>query len=282
MATEVRGTAKLLPSGSRNWVPATAMTLLKQGDQVMALRGATVTVVLFATGSREQLQPGCKVAITRDGCKVLSGPATRRLRKVPAAAAQRLAGMSVGKGMPGGMLIRSKPGQVVVEARSLYQTSTLEARPTFAWHCAEASVYSLVLFSAPGQVLWTTTTTRQAVAYPANQPALERGRDYVWELEARPQGRQPIVISGLFRVLPDAEAAAVRSEEAQLCPDASGARDATPLLLLAALYSQHGLWDDVVRTHEALARLLPRDAEVARQLDALLVQQGRRAVAGCR
>ena len=74
MLTELHGAVQLASAETADWTSATLMKAVSVGDKLRTPAGATVTVVFFANGKREQLQAGCLAVVQTAGCKVETGP----------------------------------------------------------------------------------------------------------------------------------------------------------------------------------------------------------------
>ncbi|NCP30793.1 MAG: hypothetical protein GW867_12300, partial [Armatimonadetes bacterium] len=68
MLTELHGAVQLASAETADWTSATLMKAVSVGDKLRTPAGATVTVVFFANGKREQLQAGCLAVVQTAGC----------------------------------------------------------------------------------------------------------------------------------------------------------------------------------------------------------------------
>lgn len=159
MLTELHGAVQLASAETADWTSATLMKAVSVGDKLRTPAGATVTVVFFANGKREQLQAGCLAVVQTAGCKVETGPQPKQLTPVRTSRAKRLSGITVGNSLGGGVLNRGFGGKLKPQA--LFDTCILATRPTFCWQVEDAtesgeavSRYVLLLYDAEDRLLW--------------------------------------------------------------------------------------------------------------------------------
>jgi len=274
MIVEIRGDVALQAKGAKTWTKATMMKALAQGDRLRTKAKAKATVVFFANGRREQLQPDCQITIEKATCKVITGPKTKELPKVAPTAARRLSGTKLGSGRSGSVLIRGGPP--AVELRTLFDTATLDAQPVFRWHASGGfEEFKVLVHDESDQLVWSGNAKESSLRYPEDAPSLSPGKQYFWELEARRPPRRPKIVYGMFTILDPKVSAEVRAQAAKLRPKEGSPPDASSLVLLTGLYAEHGLWDDAIRLYEQLAREFPKDTEIRKRLTTLLKNQGR-------
>jgi len=62
----------------------------------------------------------------------------------------------------------------------------LDGRPRARWEpVAGVDKYEVAFFAADGTRLWSTETNESRLDYPTDQPALERGQRYSWEVSCK-------------------------------------------------------------------------------------------------
>lgn len=137
-------------------------------------------------------------------------------------------------------------------------TSVLGPRPRFQWNKVDGAVnYTVLLTGADGSLIWEIETETNSTDYPSGQPDLERGRIYTWQVETTVAGEVRIAQSRKFLVLPEAASEAVRVAREQFDDSA---------LVMAAVYGQYGLNEDMERALLALRSLNPGNTNIIRMI----------------
>lgn len=132
-------------------------------------------------------------------------------------------------------------------------------RPRFQWNKVDgAVVYTVLLTGADDSLIWEIETETNSIDYPSDQPDLERGRVYTWQVETTTvAGELRIAQSRKFLVLPEAASDAVRVTREQFGDSA---------LVMAAVYGQYGLNEDMERALLALRSLNPGNTNIIRMI----------------
>lgn len=239
--TEIRaGRGEVLVKlvGEADWKAPKLLLSLRAGDRFRATEDARAVVVFTGgQGTATVTQANSPFTIQAPAGEAASGKLqallggiTRFLLGQPKDVAYR--SLSVSK-------IQESPR--IVSPRA---TRLLPGGLTFEWSGSRRLRYRVRLFGPQGLRWEQTGLPREPLAYPDGAPALSPGTRYAWEVEAT---GHPIE-RAQFELLPDADAARVRSSLALLEPARlSGYPRNTQVLMRAGLYYQEGLDDNARR-----------------------------------
>lgn len=274
MLTSLQGTVAVRRAGQSGWRAASLMALLNPGDAIRTGARSAATLIFFADGHREKLLAGTSGTVMPTALRPLRGS-----RRVPITAGQR---EPSGSGrilvFPGSQPLTAgyvsaagRPGAVALRADLALLSPTghrvRPGRPDLRWTDRDgADAYRLRIFrqgEEPPQEVVSLETNVAGAPYPQSAPALQAGATYRWELEALSQGIVVARASGELTVL-DAEAdQALRREEAHLLEMARTLpEETTAPVLLAALYTQHGLYGEAIEQYRRVLAQRPRDRGV--------------------
>jgi len=234
--TEIRpgqGEVRVRLAAEAEWAVPLPLLSLGAGDQIRATQDAAA-VLLFAEGQGTLTVSAANSPYTVQPPAGTSSDPARDLLT------------SLGRLLMGQ---KKEPVRVPlvtrrVEDRPLLlvpRDGVLLGSPTFEWDGSEWLPYT-VRVAGPEGVLWEQGNLRRApLPYPAAAAPLRPGVAYRWELEARGFPAE----QGRFTILPEAEAAAVRSTLASLAPEAlSGYPRNTVVLVRAAYLFDRGLFTE--------------------------------------
>jgi hypothetical protein len=283
----IRGEVQLRKAADAKIRKAAARDFLWPGDRLTVPAEGKAVLVFPASGMREQLKPGAEITIEAKGARP---PEAVELRT--ALPASVVDGLRDVRPPPGG----SRAGVVVFRSADNHGPSPAVTpivgalvagdRPEFAWKKADRVSTYWVRLAVDGsdRELWRLEATTNHLKFPKDQPALKRGRSYVWTVTDPDGGR---IVSSRFavadlddiRVLEQADALARSGDAAdllaaQLVLESLGAidravvigekltslapRELSHLESLADLYSRAGRVDEAVSALESLADLYSR------------------------
>lgn len=236
MVTEVQGEGELVQQGKR--VPLQVRAVMSASDSLQLADGARVAIAIVSRGQVfHAFGPG--VFRLEDAGLAAEKGARGRVEKRELAAAIRALSVDPGRNAQATIVTRGdgpSRGFAVVAPKGLQLEA--DAR-RLAWRSADADrsadwKYHVVLSDEDGHVAYETTTRATELLIPGNV-ALERGREYVYEVIATgPLGRR-FSDSQRFELI---DAAA---EDRLLQARAAAGDDATARTLLATAYEEQGL-----------------------------------------
>jgi len=246
---------ELSAPGDSTIVPPTTRPRLRTLAIGLALAAALVLcLTLLLGGDPPRLEERCRLAV--EGLRAEEPELFQGFRLLDAAALDAGAVLRAGESLP------------------LEPTGSVrERRPAFRWRAVPgATSYAVRLLTADGERVWRVTADRPALDYPADEPDLEEGVDYVWEVTGQGDVGTKVGTQG-FRVLSaegkEAVAAALRGIE-------RGFADEDIDLGKAHYLIGRGLWSEAeafaarfterhpdealgVQTRDAIRRRLGRD-----------------------
>jgi tetratricopeptide (TPR) repeat protein len=156
----------------------------------------------------------------------------------------------------------------------MYGTTISRVRPTFSWRPVEkADGYQVELWNGTGQrLLWRATTTEPRLAYPEKEAALQPGMKYLWRVHARRgENFDPNrAVDSKFMTLTKDEARTLED-----LPRVAASGDVAEMLVAAATYEAHGVYEEALRLYEKLAEKLPDDPNVQVALSGYFERAGR-------
>jgi hypothetical protein len=144
----------------------------------------------------------------------------------------------------------------------------MTAHPTFSWaRVYEASDvdlakldYLLMIHNENNQMVWQGNTKELSLAYPADAPALEPGKQYFWNVEPRIEKELWREVPLAFRfwpsivVAPAAEIQTAQQEQDELRDATKRATDAQRRFFAASALDKRGFY------HDAILQLVPEMA----------------------
>jgi hypothetical protein len=282
MVLTVRGTVLLNRAGERPGQIG-MMDFLRDGDGVTVGKAGEALLIILADGHRERLQPGRRVAVRTKGCS-------------PAAAVVRLPGDNVSaqnldrlrelarSGRGSGIVLRDpdlgEPKKGTPLNRDLTPSAgavVLTARPRLAWAAVPGMRgYAIEVSRKEGarRPLWRVTTSALYLEYPVHQKPLGHGTTYRWRVTKWPAGEDDrVVVDSTFEVA----GKEVIQELRKLRPPPGA--DPAELVLAAATFEAHRVYDRALPLYERLGRRLPNEPNFQRALARLYARAGRPAQA---
>jgi hypothetical protein len=219
--------------------PLRKLERLEPEDVVSCKAGDAAVVVLFRSGERFQVgggQNGTVQASTVRGARSLGklgGPSANVARELGNSRAGAVMGRNVGRHQ---RLNPTTRGWMTAGDRH------------FAWQeITGSTAYTFSLFDRAGNILWSTRTVGTTADYPAELPALDLNKPYLWRLSGFKPSGKPLVESrwGVMTWLSREDRAALEAAAADLETQANATpASATPLLQqLAILYSDYGVFN---------------------------------------
>jgi hypothetical protein len=269
------GGVQVLRPAKNKWSRGSPMLTVADGGRVKVAPGGSAVVMLFANGARFQLAPNSTVSFSETGARGVAGAAPRSLKARPKRQANAAAGSRVARGRLGGVVLRN--GTQKIELRSLFDTATLEARPTFRWLAVpDAASYQVKVFADGNEPLWQSEATATEIQYPDDAPALKPGQSYDWEVSTT-VGDTRHERKGVFALLGAEEVQAVAQELAALKAENNDADAAGVLedVLRADVYASHELFDNALAIYEALVKKHPDSEPIHLALAKMLEAQDR-------
>lgn len=280
MLTDATGTVKIRCGPHKAWEPGRLMMLLHAGDLVQIGKSSAASVVFFSDGHTERLLTDTLAQLSGKTCTIRKGSRTTIKPTTPNNARVLLrANQQFKTWRSGGITLRGGDEDKSLNLRSLSAGKTLSTRPVFRWApFPKADGYVVVVLDNEANKLWQVDTTQCELPYPDREEPLLPGEAYSWRVTALLAQKKLVNSYANFEVLSSQEAEQVekaRSEYetmGQKCPE-----DATPDLLLAALYQSHNLFDDAIACYEQLLKRRPKDPEIQKALETLYRWVGRDA-----
>lgn len=233
--TEIRtgqGEVRVRLAAEADWTAPLPLLSLRPGDQIRATQNAAA-VLLFTGGQGTVTVSAANSPYTLQPPGVTS---SSPIRDLVASLGRLLMGQKK-------ELVQVPLATRRAEGRPLLlapRDGTLLGPPTFEWAGSDWLPYT-VRVSGPEGALWEQSNLPRApLTYPASAPRLRPGVSYRWELEARGFS----VEQGQFRILLEAEAAAVRAALALLPLTLPGYPRNTVVLMRAAYLFEQGLFTE--------------------------------------
>lgn len=249
---------------------------LYDGDQLLVEREARVTVGFLNDFHWEKLKPG-NIRVTPRSCEPpefverLETPERYRGKSVRrgAEAVER------GSGRGAGLILRGVPNAADVTPQVipvLGETVTSD-RPTLTWTAVpEAKSYQVKLFlGGSGRSVWSASSEKPRLEFPADQPALKRNRAYDWQVSvSQPDGTVMLITRSRFTV-----SSAMAAEELDSLKRLTESTQPADLLIAIATYQSYNADGPAMSVCEKLAKLNPNDPDVLRLLAELYDRAGR-------
>ena len=147
-------------------------------------------IAALKPGMRECLKPGVDATIGLDGCKPASRVESRS--RLPRAVAEGLREVDSPAGRNAIVVFRGPRDKPTSPLRITpsHNSFVTNDRPGLAWPMIEGvSSYRVSMtFDGSGREAWVAETKVPRLPYPADRPALRRGRTFAWFV-AIPRGR---------------------------------------------------------------------------------------------
>ncbi len=238
--TEIRpgkGEVRLKRPEDADWAAPRALQALRAGDQVRVTADGRVTVTFTGGGSQSVTAATSPFTVQAPRGETSAS----RAKGVVGGVTQFLLGQPK---TPVYQALSVRAGAPPPRALGPRDTRVLPGSITFEWSGPPRSDYRVQLLGPQGPVWEQSGLPRRPLAYPAAAPPLSPGTRYSWTLEIPGQAPQ----RAEFEVLPEPDAARVRSALADLTPAALEGQDGSPLVLMrAGLFFQEGLYADARR-----------------------------------
>ena len=288
--SDVKGSVYLNTAGSDEPLKAVFGTRLGQGDQVETGKKASVTM-LFSNGNLISL--GANSSITISGNQ--SGGSPRNIGAGMAGNFSDLAMRQDNKGEMGVLMdLRSDETSQQLIPLSPCNTMIPTNRPGLKWETKKpADEFVVRLYNGEGLV-WEKRTTATHLAFPEDEPGLEFGASYFWNVEGEDLINSFRSLNQKFTVLPEEKIKEVKQEKERLFETFSDDPENSSLhSLLGAYYAAAGLLEDAIRefelvrdanpeatlAHEILGGLYSdvgkKDLAIAELQRALLIEKGK-------
>jgi len=250
--SDVHGSVYLNKAGGDEPLKAVFGTQLVQGDQVETSKKASVTM-LFSNGNLISL--GANSSITISGNQ--SGSSSRNIGAGMAGNFSDLAMRQDNKGEMGVLMdLRSDETTQQLIPHSPCNTMVPTNTPGLKWESRKpADEFVVRLYNGEGLV-WEKRTTATHLEFPGDEPGLEYGSSYFWNVEGEDLINSFRSLNQKFTVLPEDKIKEIKQEKERVLemfiddPDNSSLHS-----LLGAYYASAGLLEDAIREFE-----LVRDA----------------------
>ncbi len=256
--TEIRpgkGEVRVKRPEDPDWVAPRALQSLRAGDQVRVTADGRATVTFTGGGSQPVTAATSPLTVQAPRGET----STDRARGLVAGVTQFLLGQPKPQAY---QALSVRAGAPPPRALGPRDTRVLPGPVTFEWSGPPRSDYRVQLLGPQGPVWEQAALPRRPLPYPAAAPLLIPGTRYSWTLEIPGQVPQ----RAEFEVVPEPDAARVRSALAELTPAALGGEDGSPLVLMrAGLFFQEGLYAEARRELMAVIAKDP-DEPTLRQL----------------
>jgi hypothetical protein len=271
MILEVKGKV----TGKRGMTAAvdvSEMDFLHLGDILGTAKDAAARLVFFEDGHAEEVRPATRVRVYARGCIPVRGVLRVKGKELSPELLKALQRMGRGSKLGVGVLRSELPSRELIPGGTpLPGASVLSVRPVLAWRPVKgARSYSVEVLSGNRKTtLWKVVTTRSTLTYAAARP-LTRGQSYCWRVKTRLAKGGEVEDLSTFRVV-------TRAEERQLAAVKALAksRSAADLLLAAASYEAHKVFDEALPLYERAGRLRPRAANIQATLVHFYSRAGR-------
>jgi hypothetical protein len=243
---------------------------LWRGDRLTVPADGRVMLVFPKSGAREQIKPGVQITIEEKGVRPAEAVASRGSLPPSVVDGLRDVRPPPGGGRAGVVVFRSADQSGPPAVAPIVGSLVARDRPEFAWKKADGVDSYWVRLSVDGsdRELWRVKATTNRAPFPKDQPALKRGRSYVWTV-TDPDGRR--IVSGRFAVADPDDIAVLEETEALGKSD-----DASSILAAQLVLEALGAIDQAIPLGEKLARLAPDEPSHLESLAELYFRAGRR------
>ena len=286
--SDIQGSVYLNKAGGDDPIKVVFGTQLVQGDQVETGRKASVSI-LFSNGNLINLGSNSNITISGNQ----SGNTSRNIGAGMAGNFSDLAMRQDNKGEMGVLMdLRSDETSQQIIPESPCNTMITNNKPILKWDPRKpADEFVVKLYNSEGLV-WEKHTTTPLLEFPRDEPGLEYGSTYFWNVEGEDLIHSFRSLNQKFTVLPEEKIKEVKLEEEKLLglfteyPNSSSLHS-----LLGAYYAANGLFEDAIREfelvrdanldatlpHEILGRLYSdvgkKDLAIAELQKALLIEK---------
>ena len=288
--SDVKGSVYLNKAGGDEPFKAVFGTQLVQGDQVETGKKASVTM-LFSNGNLISL--GANSSITISGNQ--SGSSSRNIGAGMAGNFSDLAMRQDNKGEMGVLMdLRSDETSQQLIPLSPCNTMIPTNKPGLKWESKKpADEFVARLYNGEGLV-WEKRTTATYLKFPEDEPGLEFGTSYFWNVEGEDLINSFRSLNQKFTVLPEEKIREIKQEKERVLEMFTDDPDNSSLhSLLGAYYATAGLLEDAIKEfelvrdanpeatlpHEILGGLYSdvgkKDLAIAELQRALLIEKGK-------
>ncbi len=265
---DVRGAVQIVPvegpaRSARPFDPLIA------GNRLVIPRGGMVTLLFYESGTKQRVKEERTVTVAKYGCE--PPEAVERLKSVSKTVAVTLRNLRSASGEEfASTTLRDSPRPKGAPAITPIDASTvISDRPNLVWKASSEAKKYRVRLSVGGsnRLLWFAESSEPRLAFPPKEPALRRGRVYLWQVSDEKGGS---IASGRFTV-------ATAPEAAKLDEFASLARSDDPadLLAAAAVFATYGVDDQAMPAYEKLVKLVPSEPLYSEVLGDVYLRAGR-------
>jgi hypothetical protein len=244
---------------------------LWRGDRLTIPADGQAVLVFPEPGVREEVKGGAEITTDAKGVR----PATAVVSRVslPPSVVDGLRDLRPPPdGSRAGVVVFRSAGRARAAPAVAPIVGSLVAsdRPEFAWTKADRVSSYWVRLSVDGsdRELWRVEATTNRLPFPKDQPALKRGRSYVWTV-TDPDRRQ--IVAGRFNVADDDEVRLLDEAVAL----AKKSDDASNVLAAQLVLEALGAIDRAIPVGERLSRLAPKEPSHLDSLADLYTRAGR-------
>jgi hypothetical protein len=238
--TEIRpgkGEVRMKRSDAADWTAPRALQAVRAGDQVRVTADGRATLAFTGGGSQSVTAANSPFTVLAPRGET----GADRARGVVAGVTQFLLGQPKAPTYQALSVRAGAPPPRIVAPRD---TRLLPGPLTFEWSGPPRSDYRVQLMGPQGLVWEQAGIPRRPLPYPVAAPALAPGTRYSWTLDIPGQAAQ----RAEFEIVPEPEAARVRTALADLTPAALGGEGGSPLVLMrAGLFFREGLFVEARR-----------------------------------
>jgi hypothetical protein len=273
--TTVRPAAFVLDAGGRvelrpSWglpTAATIGTMVYPDERLVVGAGGALKVSILAAGVTESIRSGVEVTVGQLGC--LPAGAVLKREHRPACVAEAFKNLRPASDdvRRAGVGLRAGPDDPKAMTPVSGATVATE-RPGLAWPEARgATAYRVKLLSGARRLLWQAKTRSASVDFPKDQPPLQRGHVFRWEVTD--QDLRPVA-AGEFTVATESEC-----EQMDELKTLAAGRDRSQRLEAAMAYRRLGAFQEEMAIYEGLVAEFPDEPAYLRPLAELRRLSGR-------
>jgi hypothetical protein len=229
---------------------------LERGDKLAVGPGGSATIY-FSDGNVVELGERSTLTIGgRAGTRPAAGPGAALPAGVYANVAKFVTRGSRETGLVAQSSLRSSeapPPMLFAPRRS----DLIDDRPAFSWRAVDTATRYRITVSGEAGELWSRETREPFLAYPADAPALERDRDYLWRVDARSDAGSVHAEESVFHVVSEDIRGSIQLDLGQIEQSAGGDGRPAAQYLAGSYLSGRGLFHDAASRFEALSRIVP-------------------------
>ncbi len=247
--SDVRGTVLVNIAGNDEPMKAVFGTQLVQGDRVETGRKASVSM-LFSNGNLISL--GANSNITISGNQ--SGSPSRNIGSGMAGNFSDLAMRQDNKGEMGVLMdLRSDETSQLILPLSPCNTMISTLKPRLQWKSMKpADEYVVRIYNSQG-LIWEHRTTATYLDFPEDEPGLEYGTSYFWNVEGEDLINSFRSLNQNFTVLSYDKIIEIKNEEQKLLGMFTDDPGSSSLhSLLGAYYASSGLLEEAIHEFEVV------------------------------